>query len=147
MHSNSKINSEIINVVGYGTFITKLQWINDPNVEVCTINDFIRILPRGNWFPYVLPLQKKSFKALKFSVDETHLKKLDIYEGVQANLFERVEIEIIIKNQNRINAFIYIPTKDTIKTQKLNPNIDENDSWKEEIKKFPEIIKKFPDLI
>ena len=136
-----------ISVIGYGTFITHGHWKNKENVEVCIVFNFIRIFPKGNWFPFVLPLENSSFWALKFDVNETQLEELDYYEGIQTGLYERYQTEIILKNNKKSKAFIYVPTKETINSLDLNPELDLNDKWKEEIKKIPEIIIKFPELV
>ena len=136
-----------ISVVGYGTFITKGHWKDKDNVEVCVVKNFVRIFPKGNWFPFILPEKGNSFKALKFDVREGELNALDQYEGVSADLYDRVETQVILKNNEKINAFIYVPTQKTIESQKLTLELDKNDRWREEIKKFPEIVKKFPELI
>ncbi len=137
----------IFSVVGYGTFITHGLWKDKLNVEVCTVKNYVRIFPKGNWFPYVVPLEKSSFNALKFCVSKEDLEELDVYEGVSAGLFKRIETKILLKNNRTTKAYIYVPTENTIISQKLMPEIDENDSWKKEIEKHPEIIKRFPQLV
>ncbi|MHA1148224.1 MAG: gamma-glutamylcyclotransferase family protein [Promethearchaeota archaeon] len=146
---SKEVNSSarFYNVVGYGTFITKKYYEDKQNVEVCLIQDFIRIFPQGNWFPYALSLRGSSFWALKFSVSLDFLKKLDYYEGVSSGLFNRIEISILLKNEKKKRAFLYIPSQETIEKYKLSPELDSNDRWKEEIRKFPEITKKFPKLV
>lgn len=146
-YSDNELFSAYRSVVGYGTFITHGYWKDKRNVEVCLIKDFIRIFPKGNWFPYILHYKKSSFWALKFDVSKEELNELDRYEGVHAGLFKRIEIVVNLKKNRNLNAFIYIPTDKTIKTLNLNPNIDKTDRWKEEIKKVPEVVKKFPELI
>ena len=138
---------DLISIVGYGTFITKGHWKDQDNVEVCVVKDFVRILPRGNWFPYVLPAKGSSFTALKFDVRKGQLKTLDQYEGVSVELYDRVKTQVILKNNEMINAFIYVPTQKTIESQNLTPELDKNDRWREEIKKFPEVVMLFPELI
>ena len=135
-----------ISVIGYGTFITRGHWKNKKNVELCKVINFIRIFPKGNWFPFVLPLENSSFWALKFDVNEEQLKDLDYYEGIHTGLFERHETEIILKNNKKAKAFIYVPTKNTINSLNLSHKLDLNDRWKEEIKKVPKVIMKFPEL-
>jgi len=135
-----------VSVIGYGTFITRGHWKDKKNVEVCKVPNFIRIYPEGNWFPFVLPLENSSFWALKFDVNEEHLKQLDYYEGLHTGLFERYEIEIILKNDNKSKALIYVPTQETVISFNLSPELDLNDRWKEEIKKNSEMILKFPEL-
>lgn len=145
--NHNQPSSNPISVVGYGTLITHGHWKNKKNIEVCIIKNYIRILPKGNWFPYVLSLKESSFFALKFEVTEQELRDLDQYEGVYAGLFKRVETEIELKNNKKIMTFIYVPTKKTIISQNLEIDMDKNDRWKEEIKRFPEIVEKFPELI
>ena len=136
-----------ISVIGYGTFITNGYWKDKKNVEVCLLNHFIRIFPKNSWFPFILPLKTSSFWALKFEVNEKELKELDYYEGVKSELFERVETEILLKNNKQLKAFVYIPTKKTINSLNLNTQMDLNDRWKEEIKKLPEVVMNFPELV
>jgi len=76
-NSNSELPSNLISIVGYGTFITQGYWKKKINVEVCLIKDFIRIFPKGNWFPYALPCKHSSFWALRFCVYEEELDELD----------------------------------------------------------------------
>ncbi|HEY0090502.1 MAG TPA: gamma-glutamylcyclotransferase family protein [Candidatus Lokiarchaeia archaeon] len=140
-------SSNLISIVGYGTFITRGIWKDKRNVKVCLVKDFVRILPLESWFPYALPLKNAYFNALKFDVLKSDLEKLDEYEGLPSGLFRRVKIEVTIKNEQKKEAYIYVPTDKTIKKYNLNPNIDKSDKWKEEIKKFPEIVKIFPELL
>ena len=84
---------------------------------------------------------------MKFCISKEELKELDVYEGVSTGLFTRIETEIMLKNNRMTKAFIYVPTENTIISQKLTPEIDKNDKWKEEIKKIHEIVEKFPELI
>ena len=75
--NNNHSSPNLFSVVGYGTFITHGHWKNKRNIEVCLVKDYIRILPKGNWFPYVIPLRESSFWALKFEVTEQELRDLD----------------------------------------------------------------------
>jgi len=145
-HSN--ISSPNLNsVIGYGTFITRGLWKGKQKVAVCLVKNYIRILPEGSWFPYALPFNGVSFYALKFDVESEELKNLDYYEGIHYRFFERVKIKAYLKTNKEIEAFIYTPTKETIKTQNLSPKLDRNDKWKEKLKEIPEIREKFPELL
>ncbi|MHA1804187.1 MAG: gamma-glutamylcyclotransferase family protein [Promethearchaeota archaeon] len=147
MNSVDNDNDDLVSVVGYGTFLTKGLWKNKKNVEPCLVKDHVRILPEGNWYPFVLEKKGASFWALKFSISKEELKQLDYYEGVDAGLYKRVLITVILKNGKKASAYIYVPTEKTIKTWGLDPLIDPHDQWKEELKKNPELIKEFPELI
>ena len=146
MNANNSPSSNLISIVGYGTFITRNLWIDKANVEVCIVRNFTRIFPKGNWFPYALR-SSGSFKALKFDIDKQELETLDIIEGVKAGLFKRVKATIYLKKNKKSSAIIYIPTDKTIESQNLSLELDKIDRWKEEIKKYPEIVSKFPELI
>ncbi len=142
------MSTDFISIIGYGTFITHGFWKNKKNVEVCVVKNFIRIfIPERNWFPYALPLKNSYFKALKFEVTKRELEELDIYEGVNSGLFKRVKTEVDLKNDKQIEAFIYVPTTNTIISQRLTSELDRFDSWKKEIEKSPEVLKKFPELL
>ena len=142
------MSTDFIPIIGYGTFITHGFWKDKRNVEVCVVKDFIRIfIPKRNWFPYALSLKNSSFKALKFEVTKRELEELDIYEGVKSGLFKRVKTEVFLKNDKQIEAFIYIPTNNTINSQGLSPDLDKSDSWKKEIEKSSETLKNFPELL
>ena len=146
MKNNDTSDSNFISVIGYGTFITRDLWKNKYNVEVCTVINFTRVFPSNSWFPYALK-STGSFKALKFDVTKEEIKILDQIEGVNNGLFKRVMVDILLKNSRSSSAFMYIPTEETIISQKLTLNLDKIDRWKEEIKKNSEIIKNFPDLL
>ena len=118
---------------------------NTSDVEVCTVNNFTRIYPKGSWFPYALK-SAGSFKALKFAIPKEEIKLLDEIEGVDSGLFKRVMVDILLKNNRSSSAFMYVPTEETIVSQKLTLESDKIDRWKEEIKKIPEIVRNFPDL-
>ena len=145
MKNNNTSDSNFISVIGYGTFITFGHWKNKFNVEVCTVNCFTRIFPINSWFPYALK-SSGSFKALKIDVTEEEIKRLDVIEGIDNGLFKRVMVDILLKNNQPSSAFMYVPTEETIVSQKLTLESDEVDRWKEEIKKIPEIVRNFPDL-
>ena len=145
MKDNNTSDSNLQPIIGYGTFITRGLWKNKINVEVCTVNNFTRIYPKGSWFPYALK-SAGSFKALKFAIPKEEIKLLDEIEGVDSGLFKRVMVDILLKNNQSSSAFMYIPTEETIVSQKLTLESDKIDRWKEEIKKIPEIVRNFPDL-
>ncbi len=138
-------DSNFISVIGYGTFITRGLWKNKFNVEVCTVINYSRIFPGNNWFPYALK-SAGSFKALKFDVTKEEIYFLDKIEGVNNGLFKRVMVDILLKNNRPSSAFMYVPTEETIVSQKLALESDKIDRWKEKIKKIPEVVRKFPDL-
>ena len=142
------MSTDFIPIIGYGTFITHGFWKDKRNVEVCVVKNFIRIfIPERNWFPYALPLKNSFFKALKFEVTKRELEELDIYEGVNSGLFKRVKTEVVLKNDKQIEAFIYVPTTNTIISQRLTSELDRFDSWKKELEKSSEVLKNFPELL
>jgi hypothetical protein len=146
LKNNDTSDSNFISVIGYGTFITRGFWKDKFNVEICTVLNFTRIFPRNNWFPYALK-SAGSFQALKFNVTKEEIYFLDKIEGVNNGLFKRVMVDILLKNNQSSSAFMYVPTEETIISQKLTLESDKIDRWKEEIKKIPEIVRKFPDLL
>ena len=146
MNANNSPNFNLISIVGYGTFITRNLWIDKANVEICLVRNFTRIYPKGNWFPYALR-SNGSFKALKFDVNKQELETLDLIEGVKEGLFERITTEIYLKNNIKSSAFIYIPTHNTIISQKLSVELDTTDRWMEEILKNFDVINRFAELI
>jgi len=145
LKDNNTSDSNLQPIIGYGTFITRGLWKNKINVEVCTVNNFTRIYTKGSWFPYALK-SAGSFKALKFAVTKEEIKLFDEIEGVDSGLFKRVMVDILLKNNQSSSAFMYIPTEETIVSQKLTLESDKIDRWKEEIKKIPEIVRNFPHL-
>jgi len=145
LKNNDTSDYNFISVIGYGIFITRNLWKDKFNVEVCTVNNFTRIFPRNNWFPYALK-SSGSFKALKIDVTKEEIKLLDNIEGVNNGLFKRVMVDILLNNNRSSSAFMYVPTEETIVSQKLTLELDKIDRWKEEIKKIPEIVRNFPDL-
>ncbi|MHA1669427.1 MAG: gamma-glutamylcyclotransferase family protein [Promethearchaeota archaeon] len=145
MISDNK-NHNYVSVIGYGTFITRGYWKDKQNVEPCLVSNYSRVFPRNCWFPVVFP-SNDSFWALKFEVTHEELIQLDNYEGVHLGLFERIQVQVGLKPGNKINAFLYIPTKNLIKSQLLTKELDTSDRWKEHIKTFPEIVQLFPELI
>lgn len=138
--------SNLVSIIGYGTFITRNLWMDKLNVEVGLVKNFTRVFPKNSWFPYAL-CSKNSFWALKFDVNQQELELLDSIEGVFDDLFERIITEVYLKNNRILSAYIYIPTKKTIASQKLSLELDKTDRWKEEIKNYPEIVEKFPELV
>jgi gamma-glutamylcyclotransferase (GGCT)/AIG2-like uncharacterized protein YtfP len=137
----------LVSVIGYGTFISRGIWRTKKNVEVCVVKDYVRIYPEGYWYPFILPSEGSSFYALKFEVTKEELGQLDLYEGVSEDYFRREIIEVYLKNNEKVQAYIYLPTDQLIIKYNLSVNLDEMDRWREEIKKDPEIIEKFPELI
>lgn len=146
MIDNRSSDSNLVSIIGYGTFITRNLWKDKFNVEVCLVKNFTRVFPKNSWFPYALP-SKNSFWTLKFDVNQQELELLDSIEGVFDDLFERIITEVYLKNNRILSAYIYIPTKKTIASQKLSLELDKTDRWKEEIKKYPAIVEKFPELV
>lgn len=140
-------SSNLVSVIGYGTFISRGIWRTKKNVEICLVKDYIRIYPEGYWYPFILPSEGSSFFALKFDVTKEELKDLDFIEGVSENYFKREVIEVYRKNNEKIQAYIYLPTDQLITKNKLSVSLDDKDRWKEEIKNDSEIIEKFPELI
>jgi len=145
LKNSNTSDSNLLPIIGYGIFITHNLWRDKAYVEVCRVKNFTRIYPKGSWFPYALK-SAGSFKALKFAVNKVEIKLLDEIEGVDSGLFKRVMVDILLKNNRPSSAFMYVPTEETIASQKLTLESDKIDRWKEEIKKIPEIVRNFPDL-
>lgn len=144
---NNSHSQPLTTLVAYGTFITNNLWKNYENVEVCLVKNYRRILPPGNWFPYVLPDVNAQFWGLKFDVNFDQLNQLDKFEGLDMGFFYRKTIKILLMNNSEIMVEIYIPTEKTIELENLSLDLDIEDRWKLEIKKHPDIIKQFPRLI
>jgi len=146
LNQGNDSSTKYCSLIGYGTFITRGFWKDKSRVQVCKVKNYRRIYPEGYWFPFVLPADD-SFWALKFDVNQNQLDKFDRYEGVPSGLFQREVTQIELKDSSLIQAYIYVPTLDLIKSENLSLELDTCDRWKEEIKKIPEIIDKFPELV
>ncbi|MFO8018473.1 MAG: gamma-glutamylcyclotransferase family protein [Promethearchaeia archaeon] len=143
------IHNQLKKVVGYGTFITELYYDCYERIPIkpCKVLDYVRILPKGHPFPYVLPKQGDAFWALLFSVTKIQLDKLDFYEGVDVGIYRRERTQVKLKTQKLIKAFIYVPTEKTIQEEDLSYETDKEDRWQDEIKNHPKIVKNFPELV
>ena len=133
LSDKDQTNCNPCSIIGYGTFITRGVWENKVNVEVCVVQNYTRIYPKGYWFPFVLP-SKESFWALKFEVDPLQLEILDNYEGLSSGFFKRVVADIVLKDNSKSKAFIYVPTKKTIEEQNLSSGYPDDEKGRIHIK-------------
>lgn len=128
-------NEKSINIVGYGTFITKMAWSHDESTKVVRVKDFKRVMSKYvNTFPFVVPSKGNSFLALMFRVDEQGLKELDTYEGIlfgdaenkesHRNLYYRKLIDVEdIDTKESHKAWIYIPTDKIAEEEELSDKL------------------------
>ncbi|MFW9888864.1 MAG: gamma-glutamylcyclotransferase [Candidatus Thorarchaeota archaeon] len=102
------------------------------------------------WFPFAIVDEQAEILAVCFLVDEASLEAFDRYEGVGQGLYERVKRDVLVKEEDATwtarEAWIYLPTADTMQ-QPLFPWDDEGDRWlKERIRELKEIQKDFPEF-
>ncbi len=135
-------------VIGYGTLITRKEYHQASGVEPVFVSGYRRVLPSGNWYPFVLhDPDYEGFWALKFIVSLPRLYEIDAYEGVSGGLYYRRKIAARRKDGNFIFAYIYLPTVETQKRQQLHLGMDPTDRWKEKIANHPDIVAEFPELL
>ena len=149
----NKENGENVDlIVGYGTFITNKMFKFTKDVKICFVPKCRRIYITSEHFPFALEdPSKDGFFALLFKVEHKEFKRLDFYEGVDAGLFYRKKISILVKkdlnNYIKKQAFIYLPTEQSISDHKLTLDCDKEDGWIEKIRVNPEVCEKFPELL
>ena len=139
-------------VIGYGTFITNKMFKFTKDVKICFVPKCRRIYIPSEHFPFALEdPSKDGFFALLFKVEHKEFKRLDFYEGVDAGLFYRKEISILVKKDiktyDKEKAFIYLPTEQSISDHNITLDSDKEDEWIEKIRANPEICEKFPELL
>ena len=135
-------------IFGYGTFITNEFFTQYTNVEPVYLPGFIRVLRPIDTFPYILrniyDIKRNGFWGLAFDVSPKQLAELDYYEG---SLYDRIEIECLLRNGKKIPVQTYYPTQNTIKNYNIADYIMERDLWQEKIiVDHPDICNKFPEL-
>lgn len=141
-------NDSPIYIVGYGTFIPNKTYLKSTDVKVCIVRNYRRIWMGDTIFPFILKdPQNFGFYALVFSLSPSHVAKLDVYEGVETGLFTREKISVELLDGTAQEAYIYVPTIQTIKERNLKIEDDLEDCWLEEIQKNKEIVKLFPQLV
>ena len=138
-------------VIGYGTFITNKMFKFTNDVKICFVPKCRRIYIPSEHFPFALEdPSKDGFFALLFKVENKEFKRLDFYEGVDAGLFYRKKIFIFVKKESNYvkkQAFIYLPTEQSISDHKLSLECDKDDKWIEKIRENPDVCEKFPELL
>ncbi|MFW9887188.1 MAG: gamma-glutamylcyclotransferase family protein [Candidatus Thorarchaeota archaeon] len=138
-------------LVGYGTFITRGIWKRYPSCRVCRVPGLRRVYdPKMAWFPFAIVDEQAEMLAVCFLVDEDSLEAFDRYEGVGQGLYERVKREVLVKEDDGTwgfrDAWIYLPTSDTMK-HPLFPWKDTDDRWfQEQIRVLAELQDSFPEL-
>lgn len=135
-------------VIGYGTFIPNKTFLKSTDVRVIIVRHYRRIWTRETIFPFVLEDSSfPGFHALMFSVSQSRLAKMDIYEGVDTGLFLRKEILVEDLQGTKFQAYIYVPSSNTIEEYQLTMQSDPEDEWQKEIAKNAQIVETFPELI
>jgi len=139
-------------IVGYGTFITNRMFKFSKDVRICFVPKCRRIYLDSEHFPFALSdPSNEGFFALLFRVEHNEFKRLDLYEGVDAGLFYRKQISILVKdegnNYTKENAYIYLPTEKSIAEHNITPDCDKDDKWIEKIRANPDVCEKFPELL
>ena len=139
-------------IVGYGTFITNKMFKFSKDVKICFVPKCRRIYINSEHFPFALDdPTNEGFFALLFKVEHKEFKRLDYYEGVDAGLFYRKKVSILVKKDLTIYAkklaFIYLPTEQSISDHNLTLDCDKEDGWIEKIRANPDVCEKFPELL
>ncbi len=139
-------------IVGYGTFITNKMFKFSKDVKICFVPKCRRIYITSEHFPFALDdPSNEGFFALLFKVEHKEFKRLDYYEGVDAGLFYRKKVSILVKkdltNYVKKRAFIYLPTEQSISDHNLTLDCDKEDGWIEKIRAIPDVCEKFPELL
>ncbi|QEE15501.1 gamma-glutamylcyclotransferase family protein [Promethearchaeum syntrophicum] len=138
-------------IVGYGTFITNKMFKFSKDVKICFVPKCRRIYVNTEHFPFALDdPSNDGFFALLFRVEHNEFKRLDFYEGVDAGLFYRKKIPILVKkdlNYVKKQAYIYLPTEKSISDHNLSLECDKEDKWIEKIRENPDVCEKFPELL
>lgn len=143
-----KPKPNMVFMIGYGTFITNQTYIDAKSVYVCKLKNYHRLWLKTTIYPFVLPdPDYKGIHALCFTVEKERLPSLDKYEGVEAGLYKRKQIDVELLNGDTCEGFIYIPTQKCIDEFHLSFDKDPHDAWLEEIRKMPEIAQKYPELL
>ena len=132
-------------LVGYGTFIPNKMFESD--VHVCVIKNYRRVWTGETVFPFVLEDPNARFYGIVFSVTQTRLEKLDLYEGVDNGLFLRKAVEVQLNNGQSLPVFMYVPSQHTIDEFHLTLESDTEDRWMEQIQKNQEVCARFPQLL
>ena len=135
-----------IYLVGYGTFIPNKMFL-ESDVHVCVIKHYRRIWTGETVFPFVLEDPNARFYGIVFSVSQTRLEKLDLYEGVDNGLFLRKAVEVQLPNGQALPVFMYVPSQQTIDEFHLTLESDIEDRWMEQIRKNQEVCAMFPQLL
>ena len=151
-------------VIGYGTFIIKAANGDERFAKiagVCDVKNFNRIFhPKfadvlGYWYPFAVPEENASFKALVYEVLEGDIESLDFYEGVP-KLYERITCEITLDDEKQ-EAEIYIPSESTSErleeeleaffSEEEKDDIQVKDLWIEYLDKHHKYLHDvYPDL-
>ena len=134
-----------IYLVGYGTFIPNKMFQSD--VHVCIIKHYRRVWTGETVYPFVLEDPNARFYGIVFSVSQTRLEKLDLYEGVDNGLFLRKAVEVRLNNGQALPVFMYVPSQRTIDEFHLTLESDTEDRWMEQIRKNQEVCAMFPQLL
>jgi len=129
--SNEENGENVDLIVGYGTFITNKMFKLTKDVKVCFVPKCRRIYIPSEHFPFALEdPSKDGFFALLFKVEHKEFKRLDFYEGVDAGLFYRKEISILVKKDiktyDKEKAFIYLPTEQSISDHNITLDRDKD---------------------
>jgi gamma-glutamylcyclotransferase (GGCT)/AIG2-like uncharacterized protein YtfP len=138
-------------LIGYGTFITRGTWRRYPSSRFCRVPGLRRVYdPEIAWFPFAIVDKGAEILAVCFLVDEDCLEDFDRYEGVELGLYERTKMKAVIKESNGTwitrEAWIYLPTPDTMKHPRF-PWKDTDDRWlREEIQNQVELQDSFPEF-
>lgn len=135
-----------IYLVGYGTFIPNKMFL-ESDVHICVINHYRRIWTGETVFPFVLEDPNARFYGIVFSVSQSRLEKLDLYEGVDNGLFLRKAVEVQLNNGQSLPVFMYVPSQQTIDEFHLTLESDIEDRWMEQIRKNQEVCAMFPQLL
>ncbi|MFW9889688.1 MAG: gamma-glutamylcyclotransferase family protein, partial [Candidatus Thorarchaeota archaeon] len=119
--------------------------------RVCRVPGLRRVYdPKMAWFPFAVVDEQAEMLAVCFMVDEDSLEAFDRYEGVGQGLYERVKREVLVKDDDGTwvsrEAWIYMPTSETIQNL-LFPWEDEDDRWlREEIQQLTDLRDSFPEF-
>ena len=96
-------------IIGYGSFITSNILDKASTVEVCKLPQYRRLWLQTTIFPFILHEESyPGIHAMCYTISKDRLGKMDKYEGVDAGLYTRENIEVEGLSGKHYQAFIYI---------------------------------------
>ncbi|MFX1392639.1 MAG: gamma-glutamylcyclotransferase family protein [Promethearchaeota archaeon] len=118
-HKNKKYDRNVNNLFVYGTLQqgqSRNYILKGLSYEKAILSDYKKVEPPSLGFPFIIREKEAIVEGeVYFKVPESLLEKIDTIEN-EGVLYHRLIVKVKTDKEEKVEAFVYYPSEDLIKT-------------------------------